>query len=152
MLSIALLAGFPTAGFSQEGGKRPKIDSLLLQLPQPKVEAMDLVLESFARAGLSVTDNSESLVESDVGATVSGFTGVKYTRIVRAFLIGRDPTTSVLIAATEERNDQRGFRKQVRISNRTGGNGEKVWRKMVAVAMALDSIQVPAAAIKPEKS
>ena len=149
---VALLAAFPTTGLGQEDGKRPKIDSLLLVLPQPKAEAMDAVLDAFARAGLSVTDNSGSMVESDVGVTVSGFTRVKYTRIVRALLIGRDTITRVLITATEQRDDQRDFQKQIRISNRTGGNGGKVWRKMVAVGMALDSTQVPAAAIKPEKS
>jgi hypothetical protein len=113
---------------------------------------MDAVLDAFARAGHSVTDNSGSMVEADVGNTVSGFTGVKYIRIVRAILIGRDKATSVLITATEQRDDQRGFQKQIRISNRTGGNGGKVWQKMVAVALALDSTQVPAAAIKPKKS
>ncbi len=77
---------------------------------------------------------------------------MQYNRIVRALLIGRDATTSVLFMATEARDDQRGFQKQIRISNRTGGNGGKVWRKVVAVAMALDSTQVPVAAIIPEKS
>ncbi len=46
---IALLAAFPTAGLGQDGGKQPKIDSLLIQLPQPKAEAMDAVLDAFAR-------------------------------------------------------------------------------------------------------
>jgi hypothetical protein len=99
-----------------------------------------------------VTDQSGSLLEADDGDKVSSWTGVKYTRIVRAVLIGRDSATTVMLTALETRNDQRGFQKQVRISNKTGGNGGKVWRKMVAAAQALDATQVPPPALAEKSS
>jgi hypothetical protein len=40
--------------------------------------------------------------------------------------------------------------KRLRIDNHAGGNGGKVWKKMIAAARILDSASVPAAAIPEE--
>jgi hypothetical protein len=109
---------------------------------------MDRVLTAFAQAGLDVTDNSGSMVESATGAK-SNIIGVKYERTVRALLMSRDSsTTAVLLRGEEARSDKQGWTKRLRIDNRAGGNGGKVWRQMVAVAVALDSTQVPEGAFK----
>jgi hypothetical protein len=111
---------------------------------------MDAVLEAFARCGLDVTDNSGSMVEADMGGK-SNLLGVKYTRVVRALAFGSDSATTIVIRGEEAREDDKGWAKRLRIDNKAGGNGEKVWRKMVEVAVALDSTQVPAAAFKKKK-
>lgn len=128
-----------------------KVDSLLVRLPKPKAEAMDLVLEAFMRAGLSITDQTSSIVESEQGSNDSMFGGIRFTRVVRALLIGRDSVTTILITGDEVRSDKAsgGEFKKLRIDNKAGGAGEKVWKKMVAAAIALDSTQVPRDAIKP---
>jgi hypothetical protein len=130
--------------------KNAKIDSLLIRLPKAKPAAMDAVLEAFARSGLDVTDNSGSMVEADLGSK-SNIIGMKYTRVVRAVVFGNDSVTTVLIRGEEAREDEKGFTKRLRIDNKAGGNGEKIWKKMVAVALALDSTQVPGVAFKDKK-
>jgi hypothetical protein len=149
---IAFLVLFlvPFVGTSQsQAQKVPKIDSLLIHLPKPKAAAMDAVLEAFARSGLDVTDNSGSMVEADIGGK-SSLLGLKYTRVVRAVVFGNDSATTIMIRGEEAREDNKGWVKRLRIDNKAGGNGEKVWRKMVEVAVALDSTQVPAAAFKKQ--
>lgn len=130
------------AATPSQAQKTPKIDSLLVRLPIAKAEAMDRVLEAFARAGLDVTDNAGSTVESRVENRRS-LIGVDYTRTVRALLFGNDSSTTVLIRGEETREDNTGFKKHLRIDNRAGGKGKDTWRKMVAVATALDGQQVP---------
>ncbi len=118
--------------------KSPKIDSLLVVIPAPKGEAMDQVLAAFAAAGLEVTDNSGSLVSSDVGGSTN-ILGTKYTRSVRALLTGSGGSTTVLLHGEEFRSDNKGFTKRLRIDNRAGGNGKKVWNQMLTVAHTLES-------------
>jgi len=91
------------------------------------------------------------MVESDQGSTDAALGGIRFTRVVRALVLGRDSLTTVLIIGDEVRRDKRDGRefKKLRIDNKAGGAGEKVWKKMVAAAMALDSAQVPPGAIKP---
>jgi len=136
----ALITAVP--GLAQ---KPPKIDSLLIRLPIPKAAAMDRVVEAFMLAGLSVTDQTSSMVESDQGSNTSALSSVRFTRVVRALLVGRDSVTSVFITGEEVRADAGSNRdfKRLRIDNRAGGQGGKVWLKMVAAARALDSTQAP---------
>jgi hypothetical protein len=126
--------------------KPPKIDSLLIRLAKPKAEAMDLVLMAFMSAGLSVSDQTASLVTSDQGTNDNALLNIRFKRIVRALVLGRDSSTIVLITGDEVRMDKddknREF-KHLRIDNYAGGAGNRVWLKMVAAAMALDSTQVP---------
>jgi hypothetical protein len=66
---------------------------------------------------------------------------------VRATLYGADSVTTVVIIGQEVRLDDSGIQlRRLRIDNRAGGNGGKVWKKMVAAAMLLDSAAVPEAA------
>jgi len=134
------------------GQKVPKIDSLLVRLSKPKADAIDLVLAAFVHAGLSITDQTSSMIESDQGSTDAALGGIRFTRVVRALVLGRDSTTTILITGDEVRIDKKDGRefKKLRIDNKAGGAGEKVWRKMVSAAMALDSAQVPRDAIKPK--
>lgn len=123
-----------------------KIDSLALHLHLPRDKAVDAVVSAFTQTGLGVTNSTPSFVEADQGRT-SAFVG--YTaRKVRAMLFGSDSTTTVVIVGDEVRLDDDGITqlRRLRIDNRAGGNGGKVWAKMVAAAMMLDSASVPEAA------
>lgn len=146
IIALALVVTGPAAA-----QKVAKIDSLLVRLPKPKADAMDLVLEAFVRAGLSITDQTASMIESDQGTTDAMIGGIRFNRVVRALVLGRDSMTTVLITGDEVRSDKKDGRefKKLRIDNKAGGAGEKVWKKMVAAALALDSAQVPRDAIKP---
>jgi hypothetical protein len=127
-----------------------KIDSLLLQLPLPKERAAEAVVQAFTRAGLTVSNTTPFLIEADEGGTPNWAVGGQARRIVRAVLLPSDSSTSVLITGTEERTDQfGGTRKRLRIDNHAGGNGGKVWKKIVAAAIVLDSTAVPDAAKVP---
>ncbi len=134
-------------------GQKAKIDSILVTLPRPKAEAIDLVLAAFAENGLDVTDNSGSTIESDQEGSTNVLTGERFSRVVRALVLGKDSTSSkVLITGMEVREDSDGkVYKRLRIDNKAGGNGEKLWCRMVSVGMALDSAQVPGEARKPDK-
>lgn len=136
-LLFPLIISSVLAANTSAAQKSPKIDSLLVQLPMPKADAMDAVIEAFSRTGLEVTDNSGSMVESDVGGKTN-LIGVKYTRAVRAVLFGHGETTTVLIRGEEAREGKDGFTKRLRIDNKAGGNGKKVWEQMAAVAHALE--------------
>ena len=133
---IYRLASFPLAALvllaqPLSGQKAEKIDSLLVQLPIPKAAAMDRVLAGFAAAGLDITNNSGSLVESDLGAKNNALTGANYRRSVRALVFAQDSTsTRVLITGIEARDDNGRVFKRMRIDNRAGGNGEKAWCQM----------------------
>ncbi len=143
-----------TVAFSRPAGaqKAEKIDSIFVELPVPKAAAMDRVLTGFASAGLDVTDNSGSIVESDIGAKNNALTGANYRRSVRAIVIAKDSTTTrILLTGIEARDDRGRVFKRMRIDNRAGGNGEKVWCQMVAVALLLDSAQVSQDARKADK-
>lgn len=135
-----------------EAQKVPKIDSLLVELPVPKPAAMDLVLNAFISAGLEVTDNSGSMVESDQGGN-RNMLGLRFTRVVRALVTARDSaSTRILLTGIEVRLNERDDPfTRLRIDNKAGGAGEKLWCKMVSMASALDSTQVPDAAKKPDK-
>jgi hypothetical protein len=153
-LRLAGLLLTTTFALSQPVGaqKAEKIDSILVELPIPKAVAMDRVLAGFASAGLDVTDNSGSLVESDVGAKNNALTGANYRRSVRALVITKDATaTRILLTGIEARDDNGRVFKRIRIDNRAGGNGEKVWCQLVAVAVLLDSTQVSPDARKVDK-
>ena len=132
--------------------KAEKIDSILVELAMPKAAAMDRVLTGFASAGLDVTDNSGSIVESDLGAKNNALTGANYRRSVRALVMAKDSTaTRILLTGIEARDDNGRVFKRMRIDNRAGGNGEKVWCQLVAVAVSLDSTQVSPDARKAAK-
>lgn len=124
--------------------QKVKVDSLLILLSKPKAQVMDQVLTAFTEQGLDVTDNSGSLVKSDQGGKNNGLTGHKYTRTIHALVIGRDSvSTRVLITGTEVREGSTGqIFKRLRIDNRAGGAGGKLWCRMVGVARALDSTQL----------
>ena len=127
-----------------------KIDSLLVHLPLPKERAAEVVVQAFVRAGLTVTNATSLLIEADEGSTRNLAAGGEAHRVVRAVLLPSDSTTSVLIIGMEDRTDQFGRTWQrLRIDNRAGGNGGKVWKKMVAAAMTLDSTAVPESARTP---
>jgi hypothetical protein len=144
---IAALAWVPPASAQ----KTPKVDSLLVRITKPKAEVMDLVLAAFMQAGLSITDQTASLVTADLGSN-ENFVGIRFARVIHALLLGRDSVTTVLITGDETRFDHQNDRqfKRLRIDNKAGGDGGKAWRKMVAAAMLLDSTQVsPDAKPKP---
>ena len=105
-------------------------------------------MTAFTRAGLSISNTTNMLIEADAGATANFLTGGEARRVVRAVLMGAGPSaTSVLITGNELRMDvNHHVDRTLRIDNRAGGNGGAVWRKMVAAAMALDSASVPVAA------
>ena len=134
-----------------------KVDSLLVTLSKPKAVATDVVLAALMANGLNVTDNSGSLIVADFGQTTDPvFGSTRYDRKVRALVLLVDSaTTRVLITGEEVRSDVRGRTdrefKRLRIDNRAGGNGEKVWCRMVATAMMLDSTQVSEDARKSAK-
>ena len=133
--------------------KAPKIDSIFIVLPKPKAQAMDLVVEAFSLSRMTVTDNAGSLVTADAGSTDDNIFRIRYTRIVRAILIGKDSSTSVMITGEAVRHDMTENRdfKRLRIDNKAGGNGEKVWCRMVLAALKLDSLQVSDDTRKPGK-
>jgi hypothetical protein len=140
LVAILLVAG-PSASAQ-------KIDSLRVTLRVPKAEAADRVAAAFAAAGLRVSNSGPGFLEADEGRT-SALYGYTH-RVVRATIFTQDSMAIVQISGDEVRhNDDGGILKQLKIDNRAGGNGKKVWRKMVAAAMALDSASVPQAAIEP---
>jgi hypothetical protein len=140
VLASALLAGPLT------GQAVPKVDSVLVQLPLQKSDAADAVVGAFTRAGLSVANTTASLVEADEGVSQNHFAGGEARRIVRAILLPVDSRTNVLIVGEETRADKYGrVFKRLRIDNRAGGNGGKVWKKIEAVGAELESL----AAAKP---
>ena len=123
-----------------------KIDSLALHLHLPRDKAVDAVVSAFTQTGLGVTNSTPSFVEADQGrkSTFGGQTARK----VRAMLFGSDSITTVVIVGDEIRydDDATTILRRLRIDNRAGGNGGKVWTMMVAAAMMLDSASVPEAA------
>jgi len=123
-----------------------KVDSLALHLHMPRDKAVDAVVSAFTQNGLGVTNSTPSFVEADQGRTV-GFGG-QTARKVRAMLFGTDSMTTVVMVGDEVRYDDDGtsILRRLRIDNRAGGNGGKVWKMMVAAAMMLDSASVPEAA------
>jgi hypothetical protein len=128
--------------------KPPKVDSLLATIALPKAEASDAVVTAFTAAGLSVTDQTSSIITADQGETKDELFGYNRRRVVRATLLpkGAD-TTRVLIQGTEEVRRRDVLEKRKRIDNYARGNGEKVWAKMLAAARALDSSSVTAEAL-----
>lgn len=141
MLFVVAIAG-GVAAYPAQAQQKTKIDSILVTLPLRKDAAMEKVLDAFATVGLPVVDNSGSLVTAEAYSNTSAL-GVVYTRTVRATVLRRsDSTASVLLIGQEVREDTNDdSKRRLRIDNRAGGNGKKVWRKMVAVAAALDSTQ-----------
>ena len=122
-----------------------KIDSLALHLHMSREKAVDAVVSAFTQTGLGVTTTTPSLVEADQGRT-STFGG-ENGRMVRAILFGADSMTTVVMIGDEIRYGDDGHRLgQRRIDNQARGNGGKVWKKMIAAAMMLDSASVPEAA------
>lgn len=141
--SIATAVVLLSALASSAAGQKVKVDSLLVVIPRPKAAVIDLVLIAFAEQSLDVTDNSGSTVTSDQGSTKNTFTGVKYTRAVRALVLAPDSTmTRVLITGTEAQDAKIGGMKRKRIDNQSRGTAAKLWCQMVRVAMSLDSAQV----------
>lgn len=131
----------------------PKIDSVLVRLGLPKDSTLEAVGAAFAKRGLVVTNASPFFVEADLGQTGNalGFS-VPTHRVVRAVIFAIGESTTVVLTGEEVRKNSFGQQiRRLRIDNRAGGNGEKAWCRMVAVALELDSLQVPAAAIKADK-
>jgi len=144
-LRSAAVTTFILIGALGSQAQAQKIDSLALHLHLPRDKAVDAVVSAFTQTGLGVTNTTPSFVEADQGRTSSiGETARK----VRAMLFGSDTTTTVVIVGDEVRYDTDGttILRRLRIDNRAGGNGGKVWAKMVAAAMMLDSASVPEAA------
>lgn len=102
LLLTAALAQFLIPDSAAQS-KHPKVDSLLAAVPLPKAEASDAVVAAFTAAGLSVTDQTPSIVTADQGETKDELFGYNRRRVVRATLLpaGAD-TTRVLIQGTEE--------------------------------------------------
>jgi hypothetical protein len=125
-----------------------KVDSLMLRLAVPREAAAESVVTAFTRAGLTITNTTNMLIEADAGSTPNLLTGGEARRVVRAVLMGAPQNaTNVLITGTEIRMDENKHVQQtIRLDNRAGGNGGRVWRKMVTAALALDSASVPVAA------
>lgn len=140
LATVAITGVLATSSTAQ----KVKVDSLFILIPHSKSLVMDLVLTAFTEQGLDVTDNSGSLVTSDFGGKNNLLTGHKYTRMIHALVVAKDSTsTRVLITGTEVREGSTGMIfKRLRIDNRAGGAGGKLWCKMVGVAMSLDSAQV----------
>ena len=132
----------------------PKIDSLRLTLMLPYDAAYTTVATAFMDNGLNVTNSTPILIEANEGETANFATFGSNQRIVRAVLLRRDPaTTLVQLTGRELRKASNGtVQKELRIDNRAGGNGGKVWRKMLKVAWALDSTQVPGEALPADWS
>jgi hypothetical protein len=148
MRTLSLGALFLVATLTPPCLPAQKIDSLLVALPMPKERASDAVLQAFTRVGLRVSNTTSSLIEADEGSTANNAFGGQNHRVVRAVLLPSDSSTVVVITGVEERTNLYGTT-TLRIDNHAGGNGGKVWKKMVAAALALDSTAVPAAARKP---
>jgi hypothetical protein len=135
--------------------KPSKIESLQVRLAQSKADAMELVVAAFMNAGLDITDNSGSLVEAEMGQKKGGFLGnTQYTRTVRALVVGAGISSSVVTLRGEEvqditNSDGRHTIRRYHIDSKAKKDGGKVWKKMIDVAMALDSTQAPFAAVAP---
>jgi hypothetical protein len=133
--------------------KPPKIESLQVRLAQSKADAMELVVAAFMNAGLDITDNSGSLVEAEMGQKKGGFLGnTQYTRTVRALVVGAGTSSSVVTLRGEEvqditDSDGRHTIRRYHIDSKAKKDGGKVWKKMIDVAMALDSTQAPFTAV-----
>lgn len=141
LLSTLVLAILmPSAVHGQK--KSPKVDSLLIVLPMSKDATSDAVVEAFTAAGLTVSDQTPSMIESDVGTTKDGLGSYSHQRTVRATLLPRKDSTAVLIVGTEAltRRNQEEARK--RIDNKAQGNGGRVWRQILDAGKRLDSTQV----------
>jgi hypothetical protein len=151
---IATLGGFLAIALGNpvHAQKPPKIESLEVRLAQSKADAMELVVAAFMNAGLDITDNSGSLVEAEMGQKKGGFLGnTQYTRTVRALVVGAGSSSSVVTLRGEEvqditDTDGRHTIRRYHIDSKAKKDGGKVWKKMVDVAMALDSAQAPFAA------
>jgi hypothetical protein len=121
-----------------------KIDSLIVRLAMPRERALDAVVGAFLAAGLRVINTTPSIIETDEGSNAGW--GQSFHRVVRAILVGAESATTVIIYGEERRHYSSGGTKRLRIDNRAGGNGGKVWAKMVDAAWSLDSTAVPQAA------
>ena len=143
--------GNPAPPATPAGPDPTFVDSLLIIMAKPKDEVLDLVVEAFTLAGLAVTNITGPLVTADAGTTDDGLLGVAYSRTARAIVMRHDSATTVLITGVEIRKSSDGSTagmQQLRIDNKAGGNGEKVWCRMVLAALKLDSTQVSADARK----
>lgn len=141
--SIATAVVISCALAPSAASQKVKVDSLLIVIPRPKAAVIDIVLIAFAEQSLDVTENSGSTITSDQGTTKNTFTGVKYSRAVRALVLAPDSImTRVLITATEAQDAKIGGMKRKRIDNQSRGTAAKLWCQMVRVAMSLDSVQV----------
>jgi hypothetical protein len=149
-----LLASLLSAAALSPATQPPKpaqADSILIRLPKSKAAALDLVLLAFSSAGLTVTNQSGSMVESDQGTSDDALFGMRYARVVRALVMGNDSTSTILISGQEsstEKKSGKDFGRQA-ISNRSRGSAQKVWRKMIIAGAALDPEQLPGGVIKP---
>jgi hypothetical protein len=150
-LLMMCLLGSPAVSPTSQPPKPAQADSILIRLHKSKGAALDLVLLAFSNAGLTVTNQTGSMVESDQGSSENGLLGEKYSRVVRALVMGNDSASTVLIVGQElttEKGSGKDFGRRP-ISNRSRGSAQKVWRKMVIAGAALDPEQLPGGVIKP---
>ena len=149
MRALRLIPQIALASLVATALSAQKIDSLLVKLPVAKERAFDAVVRAFTTVGLEVSNTTSSLIEADQGSTGNMAFGGEAHRVVRAVLLPSDSSTVVVITGIEQRTDPDGTTsRRLRIDNHAGGNGGKVWKKMVAAALMLDSTAVPAAARK----
>ena len=119
-----------------------KADSLLLTLPMPKAEAFDRVVEAMTAVGLTPTNTTPVVIESDQGVTSSAIGSIQRHRVVRATLLAHGDSTRVLLRATEAIEQRGQVQRTVTLSNRSSGHGGTIWRKMVALGDSLTPGQV----------
>jgi hypothetical protein len=120
-----------------------KVDSLRLVLGTPFDQAYSRVASAMTEHGLTITNSTPIMIEADEGATQDLLIGGTRHRIARAILLRRGSDSTVVQIVGREVVSSRSNHDEMRIDNRAKGNGGRVWRKMVAVAWALDSTQVP---------
>jgi hypothetical protein len=145
MRALRLIPHIALASLVATALSAQKLDSLRVTLPVSKERAADAVVRAFTTVGLGVSNTTSSLIEADEGSTANNAFGGQNHRVVRAVLLPSDSSTVVVITGIEARTNQYGTT-TLRIDNHAGGNGGKVWKKMVAAALMLDSTAVPAAA------
>lgn len=122
---------------SLQAQKTPKADSILVHVAKSKADVIDRVLLAFSNAGLTVTNHSGSMIESDQGVGAD-LLGDKRTRVVRALILGPDSAVTVLISGTETVKID-GSDRRYPINSRSKGTAGKLWTKMQAVAAALEA-------------
>jgi hypothetical protein len=123
--------------------KRPKVDSVLVVIPEAKDEAIDRVVAAFTTVGLGVTNQTSNMVEAELGRSTGWL--ATYDRTTRA-IVTAQPTggSRVLITTFEEQYTKAQRLRESRpehvkrLDNKAGEDGARIWRQMVNVGRELD--------------